>query len=318
MSKISVIVPLYNAERFLKTCIDSILNQSFEDFELIIVDDCSTDRSLEIAQQYRDPRIKIFRNVTNLGDAATRNIGLTFSSSKYVYFMDDDDAILANCLEIFYNAIEESNADVVHMNSHYATFDENFSFDGDIDVTKIFDADSTPRIVTSNIVERLQRQRENLSLGIMPWKKIQRRDFLMDNQIYFPLSKCNNDIMQTFAELIFARKILVIDACCYICRVHSASQVHIDPKKNLERAVESIPILIEYLEKIFARSGKIPRDEQIQVELFAAYITFQIFIEKAYKEFSIDEVDELLQHAISKIDPSLIAKMFFHEHHNNL
>ena len=76
LAKISVIVPLYNAERFLKTCIDSILNQSFEDFELIIVDDCSTDRSLEIAQQYRDSRIKIFRNVTNLGDAATRNIGL--------------------------------------------------------------------------------------------------------------------------------------------------------------------------------------------------------------------------------------------------
>ena len=126
LAKVSVIVPLYNAERFLKTCIDSILNQSFEDFELIIVDDCSTDRSLEIAQQYRDSRIKIFRNVTNLGDAATRNIGLTFSSSEYVYFMDDDDAILANCLEIFYNAIEESNADVVHMNSHYATFDENF------------------------------------------------------------------------------------------------------------------------------------------------------------------------------------------------
>ena len=89
-------------------------------------------------------------------------------------------------------------------------------------------------------------------------------------------------------------------------------------EKNIERAVESIPILIEYLDKMFARSGKIPREEQIQVELFAVYITFQIFVENAYKEFSIDEVDKLLQHAISKIDPSLIAKMFFHEHHNNL
>ena len=312
--KISVIVPLYNAKKFVRTCIESILAQTFKDFELIVIDDQSTDGSLEIVQSYRDPRIKTFQNIKNLGDAGTRNAGLGISKGKYIYFMDDDDAILPQTLETFFNAAEESGAEVVHMNSHFVTFDENFSLDGDIDVTKILDHDSTPRFVTPNLIDRLRAECKMLAIMPMPWKKFSRRDFLFDNQIYFPLCKCNNDLMHLFAELCLAKKILVVDSCCYVCRVHRKSQFHIDTRSNMYRAVESLPILIQYLENLFKRNliQQLPRSEQLHVVEFALKNTLQIFVWKAYEEFSIDEVDSMLADSISKINSPELTRIFFH------
>ena len=313
-SKVSVIVPMFNAERFIKTCIDSILNQTLRDFEIIIVDDCSDDKSREIVEEYRDSRIKLYRNITNLGDAGTRNAGLAIASGKYVYFMDDDDAILPNTLEVMYQAAEEYQSEIIHMNSHYVTFDEEFSLNRDIDVTKIFDNNPKPRLVTENLVERLQSQLNNLDLGVMPWKKLSRRDFLFKHRLYFPLAKINNDIFQTIGELCLARKIRVIDFCGYVARVYKSSQVHLDSKKNLERSVESIPILVQYLEEIFSKKliEPLSRSYKLLVEEFVIESAFQIFIRNAYEEFSIDEVDRMLENALAHVNSSLIARIFFH------
>ncbi len=89
MPLISIIVPLYNAEKYIETCINSILTQTFQNFEVIVVDDCSTDRSLEIVRNYQDPRIKIIHQFTNSGESSSRNLGLANARGKYVYFMDD-------------------------------------------------------------------------------------------------------------------------------------------------------------------------------------------------------------------------------------
>ena len=93
---------MYNSEKFIETCLDSILNQTFENFELIIVDDCSTDRSLKIVLNYQDSRIKIIHQFKNSGESSSRNLGLANARGKYVYFMDNDDAILEDNLENFY------------------------------------------------------------------------------------------------------------------------------------------------------------------------------------------------------------------------
>ena len=73
--KISVIIPMYNAEKYLRTCIESVLNQTFTDFELILIDDCSTDKTLEIAKSFDDPRIRLIFNEKNLGSPGVfRNV----------------------------------------------------------------------------------------------------------------------------------------------------------------------------------------------------------------------------------------------------
>ena len=108
---ISVIVPMYNAEKFIKPALESVLTQTFSDFELILIDDCSTDRTLEIAKSFDDRRIRLIVNPKNLGNpGSARNVGLDHAKGEYVYFMDDDDLLLPNCLETFLNTIGDNDA----------------------------------------------------------------------------------------------------------------------------------------------------------------------------------------------------------------
>lgn len=107
MSKISVIMPVYNAERFLNKAIDSILQQTFTDFEFLIIDDCSTDKSADIIKSYEDNRIRYYRNNENLGISATLNKGINLANSEWIARMDADDISYPNRFSSQYNFIEE-------------------------------------------------------------------------------------------------------------------------------------------------------------------------------------------------------------------
>lgn len=99
MCKVSVIMPLYNAEKYVYKAVNSILNQSFRDFELIIVDDCSVDNSSSIVSEFNDGRIKLLSNEKNQGIAYTRNRAIDLASGEYIAIMDDDDIAPLNRLE---------------------------------------------------------------------------------------------------------------------------------------------------------------------------------------------------------------------------
>ena len=88
---VSVVIPAYNRERYLADAVDSVLAQTFTDFELLIVDDGSRDRTVEIAKSYRDPRIRLVRHERNRGVAAARNTGVAEARGAYVAFLDSDD-----------------------------------------------------------------------------------------------------------------------------------------------------------------------------------------------------------------------------------
>ena len=110
---ISVIVPVYNASKYLDACISSICSQSYKDFELILVDDGSTDNSLEICRKYRlkDNRIIVVHQ-DNAGVSAARNAGLTLARGEYFCFVDSDDEIEPNLLEKLYTRMEETHSDL--------------------------------------------------------------------------------------------------------------------------------------------------------------------------------------------------------------
>ena len=107
----SIIIPLYNREKTISRAIESILNQTFQDFEIIIVDDCSFDHSAKIIHDYklRDARIKYFKNEKNQERCISRNKGIQISSGKYICFLDSDDYHLPIHLETFYHKILEEN-----------------------------------------------------------------------------------------------------------------------------------------------------------------------------------------------------------------
>lgn len=105
----SIIIPIYNSELYLETCIDSILNQNFEDFELLLVDDGSTDNSGEIGNRYADnnKRIKIIHK-ENGGQGSARNVALKIAIGEYIMFIDSDDAIAAGTLQNHYNILSQN------------------------------------------------------------------------------------------------------------------------------------------------------------------------------------------------------------------
>lgn len=113
MSKISIIVPVYNVELYLRECLDSILNQTFKDFELILVDDGSTDESGKICDEYtlKDRRVRVCHK-ENGGLSDARNFGISHATSKYIGFIDSDDTIEADMFAALYRNIAVNGADV--------------------------------------------------------------------------------------------------------------------------------------------------------------------------------------------------------------
>lgn len=111
---VSIIIPVYNAEKYLNACIDSCLFQTFDDFEIIAVNDGSKDNSLKILQEYKsnDSRVKVF-DKPNEGAAATRRFGIEKASGKYFFFMDSDDTITVDAIYVLQKKIIETNADIV-------------------------------------------------------------------------------------------------------------------------------------------------------------------------------------------------------------
>lgn len=115
---ISIVVPIYNVESFIRRCLDSVITQSYSDFELILVDDGSTDKSLSIAEEYasKDDRIRIIRHSCNRGLLWTRRTGYSCARGEYIVFCDSDDYLQKNSLQKLRDAIHNSNYDIVIAN----------------------------------------------------------------------------------------------------------------------------------------------------------------------------------------------------------
>jgi glycosyltransferase involved in cell wall biosynthesis len=114
--KISVIVPIYNAEKYLERCINSIVKQTFKKFELLLIDDCSDDKSLEICKKYAqiDKRIKTYHKEVNEGTAQARKTGIFYAMAEYSIFVDNDDWIEPEMLDELYQKIISKNYDMVY------------------------------------------------------------------------------------------------------------------------------------------------------------------------------------------------------------
>lgn len=122
MIKVSVIIPVYNAEKYLDKCLDSVINQSLKDIEIIIINDGSTDNSIKIINKYLNDKRLVFFNRKNHGIGVTRNFGIKSAKGKYICFLDSDDYYEHNMLEDMYNYIINNDLDIAICN-YYKVFD---------------------------------------------------------------------------------------------------------------------------------------------------------------------------------------------------
>ena len=112
---VTIIIPVYNTERYLRQCLDSVINQTFKDFECICINDGSTDNSYNILKEYvqKDNRFTVINLPENKGQGNARNKGINIAKGKYITFIDSDDWVKENHIEQLYNNITKYNSDIV-------------------------------------------------------------------------------------------------------------------------------------------------------------------------------------------------------------
>ena len=212
---VSIIIPIYNAEKYFVACLESILVQTLQDFEVIVVNDCSTDNSVKIVESYLEKfggRLRLLHMEKNSGSGALpRDKGLALSRGKYIFFVDADDLITPTALEELYNAAENFSADVVYLERH---------FEASADLSTIYLAGETcgkPTLETENLAERV-RALIGEKFFLTPWSKFVKRDFLVEREILFPHVVISNDDIWTYELIFSAQRILRVPNPVYTWR----------------------------------------------------------------------------------------------------
>ena len=221
---ISVIIPMYNVEKYIEECLLSVLIQTFQDYELIIVDDCSTDNSVTIIESIApkfNGKLNLIKLEKNSGNAGTpRNIGIDIAKGKYIYFLDGDDVLTHTALEELYSFTTDETIDIIHTDNNMVPFKFDADINDYVDTDELIDNKTKLRIVGSGRYDKPTFETTDLSERIIHftyrkffttvWRNLYRRDFIINNHIRFIDSTLLEDDIFTLECLCLAKKILNI------------------------------------------------------------------------------------------------------------
>lgn len=221
MSKISVIIPVYNVQDYLCQCLDSVVNQTFENIEIICVNDGSTDNSLEILNRYAeyDKRITII-NQKNKGLSKARNIGIKLATGKYIYFLDSDDFIDINAFEKLYTIAELDKLDFISFNYNTICSSDNLK---EFYINK---KNREREIYYDNIYSgdtMFEKLIVDCSYQSQVWLLFINRIFLLKSNIEFKECILHEDILFTFKVFFSSQKAMQIDNKFYTRRIREDS-----------------------------------------------------------------------------------------------
>ena len=205
MAKISVVIPVYNVEKYLRNTLDSVINQTFKNIEIICVDDGSTDASYKILEEYhnKDNRFIIIKQQHKNAGAA-RNTGLKTATGDYIYFLDSDDYFKPEMFEEMLNIAEHFNADIVVCNA------EKKLADGSVDTKSVpFILPNCP--INKPFCWRDYPQEIFRMFTPAPWNKLYSMDLIRKYNLGFQSIECFNDTSFAYAIRIFAQRIVVLD-----------------------------------------------------------------------------------------------------------
>lgn len=226
--KVSVIVPIYNTEKFLKKCIESIVNQTLQEIEIILINDGSTDNShyicLEYAEKY--PKKIKYMNNKNIGCSATRNLGIELANGEYIAFVDSDDYIEKEMYEEMYTKTLKEKSDIVICGFNYIFSDKKTLF------------------IPENKYEYLDIRNKPSYV----WNKLFKKSLLKNNQIEFPLNThyCE-DLVFSFKNLVLTKNISIVQRPLYNYILHGNNSIY-NLDKKLDIKISFLEIY-SYLEK---------------------------------------------------------------------
>ena len=307
--KISVIVPVNNVEVYLKSCLDTLINQTFKEIEIICVDDCSRDNSLNILNDYakNDSRIKVITLSEQKGQAAARNVGLKAASGDYIGFVDSDDWVELNMFEKLYESAKTYETDISICATHFHNeFTQKSSYNDPYYNLNNFPSDLDDRAFapeeTADFI---------LNINVAIWNKIYKKDFLDNLNIRFKEGFIYEDLPFFFETYLSAKKISIVRDFLYFYRANRIGSTMSNlGKKVLDRA-DMVSVTYEAIKKApFYKSIKQRLVEWMIDDLFHRYTLVDQKYQKEFY-FKMQKIFRYLE--VEGIDEKFLREIYFYK-----
>ena len=248
MVKISVIVPVYGVEDYIKKCMDSLVNQTFKDFEIIVVNDGTKDQSIEIIKEnYNDKRIKIL-NKQNGGLSDARNFALDKAKGEYLLYVDSDDYVDSEMLEKMYHCAKENDADIVEClaskveNECVSPLENNIHLENSDHIRYIINRPSA-------------------------WGKLVKKELMEKKELSFVKGMLYEDVATMPALALYTKKIAFVNECLYYYVIRNGSIMN---QSEYKEKMEDIFVSLNHLSELFKKKDK---KNEYRSELEYLYIT---------------------------------------------
>ncbi|MBQ2835559.1 MAG: glycosyltransferase [Clostridia bacterium] len=274
---ISVIVPIYNVEKYVKRCIDSIINQTYTNLEIILVDDGSPDNCGKICDEYaeKDARIKVIHK-ENGGLSDARNAGIDIAKGEYIAFVDSDDFIATNMYEVLYKNIKETNSDIAIAN--YYKFESE---------DEIVDASLDEKIIVYNKEEMFNHMYDDYLLTVVAWNKLYKRE--MFSELRYPVGKLIEDSAIIHYLIDKTTKIVITNLQLYFYYQRTNSIMNISKVALLDE-LDFVYDRVKFLEKKNMKDSKVyygTIDVYVNrfIELYCKFTETKQYPRELYKKY---------------------------------
>ena len=218
--KISVVVPVYNVEKYLEQCLNSIINQTFKDIEIICINDGSKDNSLKIIEEFaaKDKRIRVI-NKENEGISAARNQGMGLAQGEYISFIDSDDWIEENYLEALYTAAKKYDSDIACSN-----------------IIRVTGKRHRKKIIYKKEEFTTESDKKNeltkVPINSYVWNKIYKRESLLKSGVKFPVGRVYEDVIWCIKAIYYLNGVVTVPDAVYYYRKNPTSIMSTKSEQN--------------------------------------------------------------------------------------
>lgn len=274
--KVSIIIPVYNVEKYINQCLQSVVGQTYKNCEVIIVNDGSTDDSIEIIERYKKsyPEITVV-NKKNGGLGAARNEGLKYVTGKYIVFIDSDDYLSTNYIEDLYKNIKTNDCDM-----SICGFEKFYDFNNKKELVKLDSSIDFNKVYTNFEVLDLIFYNK---IFCHAWNKMYKRELFEKNNIVYEEGKLYEDIYTTVKLVSKAKKIFFVDEELYMYRIREGNITSISNRKSIEDYNYAIMRVNEY----FQYENLLNASKENLINFNLAYTLSSLDMFSKYKSYNI-------------------------------
>ena len=247
--KVSIIIPIYNVASYIRRCLLSVLNQTYKDLEVIIINDQTRDNSIEIIQETLKEcppafPVKILNHTKNKGLSAARNTGIINSTGEYLYFLDSDDEITQECIETLVNTFKTENPEIII--GDYLVQGSNDSY--------------PPLRLNTSVLKKEAHIFKAYGKGkiyVMAWNKLVQREFILKYSLFFKEGVIHEDCLWSFQCICHAKTIAIIKQVTYLYKIRKGSiTTLIAQKKELQDSETVLKEMILYAKECGLQNNK--------------------------------------------------------------